>query len=73
MFIGCHGRAGGGWWWVPLVATCLGALLGSLIYELLIEVHHPPDHDLDQSMVSAATKALELVDSDSTMNNKGTL
>ncbi|XP_017278570.1 aquaporin-10b [Kryptolebias marmoratus] len=35
-------RAGGGWWWVPIVAPCVGALLGALIYELLVEVHHPP-------------------------------
>ncbi|KAJ3608804.1 hypothetical protein NHX12_023334 [Muraenolepis orangiensis] len=34
-------QAGGGWWWVPLVATFVGALLGTLIYELFIEVHHP--------------------------------
>ncbi|XP_041823209.1 aquaporin-10b [Melanotaenia boesemani] len=35
-------KAGGGWWWVPIVAPCVGALLGTLIYELLVEVHHPP-------------------------------
>ncbi|XP_051948916.1 aquaporin-3-like [Xyrauchen texanus] len=29
-------RAGHGWWWIPLVATCAGALVGSLLYELLI-------------------------------------
>ena len=57
---------------MPLVATCLGALLGSLIYELLIEVHHPADHALDQGAAVEA-KALELVDSDTTMINKGTL
>uniref|UniRef100_A0A3B5B7B2 Aquaporin-10-like n=1 Tax=Stegastes partitus TaxID=144197 RepID=A0A3B5B7B2_9TELE len=34
--------AGGGWWWVPIVAPCVGALLGTLIYELMVEVHHPP-------------------------------
>ncbi|XP_034157370.2 aquaporin-10b [Pangasianodon hypophthalmus] len=34
-------RAGAGWWWIPLVATCVGGLVGSLIYELLIAVHHP--------------------------------
>ncbi|XP_058474741.1 aquaporin-10b [Solea solea] len=34
--------AGGGWWWVPIVAPCVGGLLGTLIYELMIEVHHPP-------------------------------
>ncbi|KAM6899988.1 aquaporin-10b [Xenentodon cancila] len=35
-------KAGGGWWWIPIVATCAGALLGTLIYEAMIEVHHPP-------------------------------
>ncbi|KAK2864484.1 hypothetical protein Q7C36_003638 [Tachysurus vachellii] len=34
-------RAGAGWWWIPVVATCVGGLVGSLIYELLIAVHHP--------------------------------
>uniref|UniRef100_A0A672ZPE8 Aquaporin 10b n=1 Tax=Sphaeramia orbicularis TaxID=375764 RepID=A0A672ZPE8_9TELE len=34
-------KAGGGWWWVPIVAPFVGGLLGTLIYELLIEVHHP--------------------------------
>lgn len=34
-------RAGGGWWWVPIVAPCVGALLGTLIYQLMVEVHHP--------------------------------
>ncbi|XP_055076875.2 aquaporin-10b [Misgurnus anguillicaudatus] len=33
-------RAGNGWWWIPLVATCIGGLIGSLLYELLIGVHH---------------------------------
>jgi MIP family channel proteins len=36
-------RAGGGWWWVPIVAPCLGALLGGLVYDLLITRHHPPE------------------------------
>ncbi|XP_029976303.1 aquaporin-10b isoform X2 [Salarias fasciatus] len=35
-------RAGGGWWWVPIVAPCLGALLGCLVYQLMVEAHHPP-------------------------------
>ena len=34
-------RAGHGWWWVPLVAPCLGALLGGFVYDLLITRHHP--------------------------------
>ncbi|XP_068189351.1 aquaporin-10b [Antennarius striatus] len=36
-------RAGGGWWWVPLVAPCAGGLLGALMYELAVEVHHRPE------------------------------
>jgi MIP family channel proteins len=34
-------RAGDGWWWVPIVAPCLGALLGSLAYDLFVARHHP--------------------------------
>jgi MIP family channel proteins len=36
-------RAGGGWWWVPIVAPCLGALLGGLAYDVLVTRHHPPE------------------------------
>jgi MIP family channel proteins len=36
-------RAGGGWWWVPIVAPCLGGLLGALVYDRLIARHHPPE------------------------------
>ena len=35
--------AGGGWWWVPIVAPCLGGLLGGLLYDRLITRHHPPE------------------------------
>jgi MIP family channel proteins len=34
-------RASGGWWWVPVVAPCLGGLIGALVYDLLITRHHP--------------------------------
>jgi MIP family channel proteins len=32
--------AGGYWWWVPIVAPCLGALLGGFAYDALIARHH---------------------------------
>ena len=34
--------AAGGWWWVPVVAPCLGAIVGALAYDLLVARHHPP-------------------------------
>lgn len=34
-------QAGNGWWWVPIVAPCIGAILGGGAYRLLIEKHHP--------------------------------
>jgi MIP family channel proteins len=36
-------RAGGTWWWVPIVAPCCGALLGGFVYDRLITGHHPPE------------------------------
>lgn len=48
-------RAGSWWWWVPIVAPCVGALLGTLIYELMIEAHHPASpSELQASCVEAA-------------------
>jgi glycerol uptake facilitator-like aquaporin len=34
-------RAGGGWWWVPIAAPCVGGLLGGFVYDLFIARHHP--------------------------------
>jgi glycerol uptake facilitator-like aquaporin len=28
--------AGNGWWWVPVVAPCVGAVLGGWIYDLCV-------------------------------------
>ncbi|XP_072304078.1 aquaporin-10b [Eucyclogobius newberryi] len=53
--------AGGGWWWVPVVAPCVGALLGTLLYELMIEVHHDPDLKTTSSCeVSDKRSSLEI-------------
>jgi MIP family channel proteins len=35
--------AGGHWWWVPIVAPCLGAVLGGFVYDRLVGRHHPPE------------------------------
>ena len=33
--------AAGYWWWVPIVAPCIGAVAGAFSYDLLIGRHHP--------------------------------
>jgi MIP family channel proteins len=33
--------AANGWWWVPIVAPCVGAAVGAVAYDLLIASHHP--------------------------------
>jgi MIP family channel proteins len=35
-------RAGRGWWWVPVVAPCVGGVLGGWIYDACIGHHYPP-------------------------------
>ena len=39
----CVFTAGNGWWWVPVVAPCVGGVLGGYVYDLLIANHHPPE------------------------------
>lgn len=34
--------AGNGWWWVPIVAPCVGAILGAWLYDACVGNHHPP-------------------------------
>jgi MIP family channel proteins len=36
-------RAGNGWWWVPIVAPPIGAVLGGFAYDALISRHHPQE------------------------------
>ncbi|KAL0601196.1 Aquaporin-9 [Plecturocebus cupreus] len=37
-------RAGNNFWWIPVVGPVVGAVMGGLIYVLVIEIHHPePD------------------------------
>lgn len=32
--------AGGGWWWVPITAPVVGAILGAFLYDIFINKHH---------------------------------
>jgi MIP family channel proteins len=36
-------RAGNGWWWVPIVAPCIGAVLGGWVYDLFVGDRFPKD------------------------------
>lgn len=51
--------AASSWWWVPVVAPCVGAVLGAMTYDLLVTRHHPPAPailgDTGPPPVSAAT------------------
>jgi MIP family channel proteins len=33
-------RAGNFWWWVPILAPCVGGVLGGYVYDVLIARHH---------------------------------
>ncbi|XP_068934058.1 aquaporin-10 [Petaurus breviceps papuanus] len=44
--------AGNGWWWVPVVAPMVGAVLGTGIYQLLVGLHHPEDLEPAQEKAS---------------------
>nr|DBA34551.1 TPA: hypothetical protein GDO54_002101 [Pyxicephalus adspersus] len=41
-------RAGGCWWWVPVLGPMVGGVVGTLIYELLIGIHHPAQHQTEE-------------------------
>ncbi|XP_077149908.1 aquaporin-3-like [Ranitomeya variabilis] len=42
-------RAGGHWWWVPVVGPMIGGVIGTFLYELLIGIHHAPNrHKVDR-------------------------
>ena len=38
----CMNRHGNGWWWVPVIAPLVGGVLGAGIYNVMVQLHHPP-------------------------------
>jgi MIP family channel proteins len=42
-------RAGNSWWWVPIVAPCVGGVLGGWVYDLLIGDRFPSHHSPPQA------------------------
>ncbi|XP_007429176.1 aquaporin-10 [Python bivittatus] len=43
--------AGENWWWIPVVAPMLGATIGTVVYQLGVEFHHPADQKEQQRSV----------------------
>ncbi|KAG8450122.1 hypothetical protein GDO86_002664 [Hymenochirus boettgeri] len=42
-------RAGGHWWWIPVIGPLVGGVLGVAIYEVFIEFHHPLVNQKEES------------------------
>ena len=61
-------RAGNGWWWVPIVAPCLGAVLGGWTYDVLVGRRFPI------TTPSAAVRSVEsLIGEDAAAKQPGQL
>ncbi|XP_004073758.3 aquaporin-10 [Oryzias latipes] len=63
-------KAGGGWWWVPIVGPCAGALLGTLIYQLMVGVHHPPLPSECQTSCEEATETKMELEAESYLKSR---
>uniref|UniRef100_A0A8D2L0U0 Aquaporin 10 n=1 Tax=Varanus komodoensis TaxID=61221 RepID=A0A8D2L0U0_VARKO len=42
--------AGHYWWWVPVLAPLVGAAAGTAVYQLGVEIHHPPAQDEEEAL-----------------------
>ncbi|MGH0189328.1 UNVERIFIED_CONTAM: hypothetical protein FKN15_034788 [Acipenser sinensis] len=53
--------AGRHWWWVPLLGPMVGSLVGTAVYWLLIELHHPAQEGALEDCQTVTNKsAIEL-------------
>ncbi|XP_004543135.2 aquaporin-9b [Maylandia zebra] len=44
-------RAGGCWWWIPVVGPMVGGAVGAGVYLIFIELHHPEPEKQEQNNV----------------------
>ncbi len=44
--------AANGWWWVPIVAPCVGAVLGGAVYDLLVTRNYPAGRQGSEAVIS---------------------
>jgi MIP family channel proteins len=42
--------AGNGWWWVPIIAPCVGAVLGGWVYDVFVGHYLPDRHSTAESV-----------------------
>jgi MIP family channel proteins len=47
--------AGNGWWWIPIIGPCIGAVAGAVVYDLLISRNHPSNDTLVTESPSTST------------------
>uniref|UniRef100_G1NK81 Aquaporin 10 n=1 Tax=Meleagris gallopavo TaxID=9103 RepID=G1NK81_MELGA len=47
---------GSAWWWVPVVAPLVGAVLGTGLYQLFVAFHHPEEEEEDGRRARRQTK-----------------
>ncbi|XP_054038434.1 aquaporin-10 isoform X1 [Rissa tridactyla] len=59
---------GNGWWWVPLVAPLLGAVVGSALYQLFVAFHHPAEEGNPQDEQNSLVLVSTTIPSDTKMS-----
>ncbi|XP_069074301.1 aquaporin-10 [Pleurodeles waltl] len=62
--------AGNHYWWIPVIAPLFGAVIGSVVYEVFVEFHHPDNlneqlacsdnKDMEKGMPESKIKKLEV-------------
>lgn len=56
------------WWWIGTFGPLVGAVTGSLLYYIMIEIHHPPEEDSEKDNHNES--AAEMVESHDKVNTE---